>query len=713
MAALQSIRNKGVLLIVAIGVALFAFIAEEFFRSLETTSNQSKQQIGEVYDETLSVQEYQALIKDYTEAFKFMRGVTSLSERENDQLKDEVWQNYVDNTIVKEQCEELGITITEDEIAHVLQDGTNRLLLQTPFRNQKTGKFDLAALQKFLTDYKAMQTQAGKVPGEYLEQYSKLYSYWKFIEKSLKQQILLEKYNVLLAKSVISNKISAKASFDEMNEKNNLTVLAVPYSSIQDKDITVTDADLQKMYNEKKDRYQSFNETRDIKYISVKVEASKEDKAELQKEIDEASKKLATATNYANIIRSYKSTIPFQKVAVTKNAFPQDIQEKLETAEVGKVVEPFESTADNTLNTLKVISKTLAPDTIEYCQIQIGGMDKATTQAKADSVMNELKKGAKFEDVAKAFQQTGKPSKISSSNYETSSLDESTAKLITVLNELGENKTKNIAIAQGNIIVKVIKRSNIVNKYKVAVVKCPITFSNTTYSKAYNKFSSFIAQNKTIEDIKGNAIKNGYQLKTRSELQSNEHYVANLTETSETMKWIFAAEEGEVSPLYECGEKDHLLLVALTKIHPEGIRPLEDIKPVLKQFVLKEKKAEKIIANLKEIKSIDEAQKVSGCVVDSLNNVTFASAPFVNVTGSAEPIISGALNTPVNTLSTPLEGNRGVYRIAINAKTKGENEYNEKAQMGQQAQFNLRVISQFMQELYIHANIKDRRYLYF
>ena len=71
MAALQKIRSKGTLLLIAIGVGLFAFIAEEFFRSMETTSNIGKMQVGEVYGEKLSVQEYQNMVDEYAEVMKF------------------------------------------------------------------------------------------------------------------------------------------------------------------------------------------------------------------------------------------------------------------------------------------------------------------------------------------------------------------------------------------------------------------------------------------------------------------------------------------------------------------------------------------------------------------------------------------------------------------------------------------------------------------
>lgn len=159
MAALQKIRSKGTLLIVVIGLALFAFIAEEFFRSIETSSNQSKQQIGEVYGENLSVQEYQALIDEYTEAVKFMRGVTSLDENEQNGLKDQVWQTYVSNKLIEHEAEKLGLTVTDAEVQYIINSGAHQLLMQTPFRNEQTGMFDATMLRNFLKEYETMQNQ--------------------------------------------------------------------------------------------------------------------------------------------------------------------------------------------------------------------------------------------------------------------------------------------------------------------------------------------------------------------------------------------------------------------------------------------------------------------------------------------------------------------------------------------------------------------------
>ena len=45
MAAIGKIRSWGPVLATLIGLALFAFIAEEFFRSCESTTNEKRQQV--------------------------------------------------------------------------------------------------------------------------------------------------------------------------------------------------------------------------------------------------------------------------------------------------------------------------------------------------------------------------------------------------------------------------------------------------------------------------------------------------------------------------------------------------------------------------------------------------------------------------------------------------------------------------------------------
>ena len=252
MAALQKIRNKGALLIIVIGLALFAFIAEEFFRSIETTSNESKQQVGEVFGEKLSVLKYQEMVDEAAEIVKMQRGTDNLTEDEMNQLRDQVWNDFVYYKLIEHEADKLGMTVTDEEMQNALREGTNPMLMQTPFINQATRRFDVSMLQEFKKSYKEMQGKASQVPQEYMEQYAMLDRLWTYTEKNLRRQLLVEKFQTLLGQTFISNPTAAKLAYKEQSEQNQIELACVTYNSISDKEVKVTDDDLKAEY-EKQD----------------------------------------------------------------------------------------------------------------------------------------------------------------------------------------------------------------------------------------------------------------------------------------------------------------------------------------------------------------------------------------------------------------------------------------------------------------------------
>ena len=214
MAVLGKIRSKGVILIGVIGFALFAFIAEEFFRSCDAVSNERRAQVGEVLGNKVNVQDFQKLVDEYTNVIKMTQGRENLSDEELNQVKDVVWNTYVQNEIINNEAEKLGLKVTDQELQNVLNAGTNPMLLQTPFVNQQTGRFDANMLKQFLAEYKQAQ---GTNP-QLADQYASLYEFWTFIEKSLRQQLLAQKYQTLFAGCLLSNPVSAKmAAFISAN----------------------------------------------------------------------------------------------------------------------------------------------------------------------------------------------------------------------------------------------------------------------------------------------------------------------------------------------------------------------------------------------------------------------------------------------------------------------------------------------------------------
>ncbi len=713
MAALGKIRSKGVILICIIGLGLFAFIAEEAFRSCESHQNDERQQVGEVFGEKISVQDFQKLVDEYTEVIKMQQGQENLDDEQLNRVKDMVWNTFVQTKLIENETKKLGLTVTDQEMQNVLSQGTNPMLMQTPFVNQQTGRFDANALKKFLADYKSQKNTNPQVA----QQYETIYKYWTFIEKSLRQQLLAQKYQSLFAHCLISNKVEAKMAFKDQNEESQIQLAAFPYSSIADNRVKISDSDLKAKYDELKPRFKQYVESRDIKFVDVKVSPSAKDRAALQKQFAGYAKDLAASADPDAVVRKSVSQVPYLGVPVTKDAFPYDIAARLDSMAVGSTSKVIDNKQDNTLNIVKLISKQQLPDSIQFRQIQIGGTDAADAHRRADSVYTALKAGADFEVIAKKYGQTGEKTWMTTRQYQSApSMDKDTKNYITSLNTMPVNEIKNITLTQGNLIVQVVDRKAMVNKYVAAVIKHSVDFSRDTYSAAYNKFSAFVSANQTSADIVKNAKKSGYTVQERKDITTAEHNVAGIRGTRDALKWLFEAKDGDVSPLYECGDNDHLLLVVLERINPKGYRSLDDpqVKELVKAEVLKDKKAEMLLAKANGVKNI-AAAKSKGAAVSTVNQITFAAPTFIPATGASEPAISGAVAATAkgHFSAHPVKGNAGVYVFQVVNKKNRPGKFDANAMMQQIRQKELQAAGNFMNELYVKAKVVDNRYLFF
>ena len=713
MAVLGKIRSRGMILIGIIGLGLLAFIAEEAFRSCEATRNNERQQIGEVYGKKISVQEFQKMVDEYTDAIKMQQGQENLNEEQLNQVKDMVWNSYVQSQLIEKEAEKLGLTVTDQELQNILAEGTNPMLLQTPFVNQQTGRFDAAALKKFLADYKAQKNTNPQMA----EQYATIYKFWTFMEKQLRTQLLAQKYQNLLAHCFLSNPVEAKMAFKEENEESQIQLASLPYSSIDDSKIQVSESELKDKYNQLKPRFKQYVETRDIKYIDIQVDASATDKAALKKQFADYTKDIAAASDPTDVVRKSTSQVSYLGLPITKEAYPSDIAARLDSMSVGSVYGPVENAQDNTLNIIKLVAKTQQPDSIQYRQIQVMGATADAAHKTADSIYTALNNGADFEAIAKKYGQTGEKAWMTTRQYQNApSMDKDTKAYITSLNTMPVNEIKNIRLAQGNIIVQVLDRKGMITKYDAAVIKKTVDFSKDTYRTAYNKFSAFVGANQTAEAIIKNAAKSGYNVQEAKDISTAQHYLVNIRSTRDALKWLFEAKEGDVSPLYECGDNNHLFVVILNRINPVGYRSLKDaqVKEMVKGEVLKDKKAEQLMAKLNGVNSIAGA-KAKGAIVSPVNQITFASPVFITATGASEPALSGAVAAVAKGAfdKTPVKGNAGVYMFQVTGRTMRPVKYDAQAQEQKLRQRAMQYAGNFMNELYLKAKVVDNRYLFF
>ena len=716
MAALQKIRSKGVLLVTVIAVALFLFVAGDLFRGLESLFQQSSQQIGEIGGKSVSIQDYQKLTDDLQTYYEIVQQKSSFSEEEMNRIKDEAWQTYIQQQLIQKQCEELGLAVSDEEISEVVKSGYSQMLQVPVFMNQQTGRYDYSAVSSFLTEYKKLKDAGSQVPDEY----EKVYKYYLFAQRQIRDQLLAQKYQVLLSQSFLSNPVEAKLAFDSRADESDLLLAALPASSVKDDDVKVTDEEIKAKYNEDKEQYRQLIETRDIKVIDVQVVASDADKKAAEAEMKDAADKLAAATSNTiagNVVRQATSLIPYSDVYKTKDAFPNMISATLDSTAVGSVKAASFDPMTNTYYTYKVLGKTTMADSVLFRQIGVIGKDEADIAKKADSIMTALKSGANFKDLAKKYNQTGDSTWLATAQFQNATLDADNSLFINTLYGMTANESKLLKLENGaTVVLQVMKTANPVTKYNVASIVKELKFSDETYSQEYNKFSSFVAANTTLEQVEANASKNGYTVRPIDDVTSAAHGIANIRATRDALKWVFDdAKVGDLSQLYECGSNDHLLLVALTDINPEGYRSTDKLKDELTEEVKADKKIEKLYEAAKNVKNFADAQKIKDVVVDTVKHVSFSAPTFIAATGASEPIISAvAAKTAKGAFAGPVKGKKGVYMLQVINKTKTSEKFDAKTEQASLAMSNFRSASSaIINTLYLKANVKDKRYKFF
>lgn len=683
-------------MVIVIGLALFAFIAGDLWKVFQP--HQGRQDIGEINGKSVSAQDYQSMVDEYTKVQEKIYG-RNASDDELTQAKDYIWNTYVQYTLIENEANKMGLKVTDAEIKDMIKKGTNPLLSQTPFVNPQTRMFDKNIMDAFVKN--APKEDVSLIMG--------------YTEKQLKRALLINKYQNLVLKSVISNPVEAEYSFNARSNQSDLLLAALPYSAIADSTVQVSASEIKSLYSQKKEQFRNLAETRDIKYIDVFVTPSDADRQDLLNEVTEYSVELGKPeTEVASFIGSTGTQVPYVDMPVSKSSLPTDIAGRLDSVAIGEVYGPFYSATDDSYNAFKVLSKVSAPDSVQFRQIQVVAETAEATKSLTDSIMNAIKGGADFEAIAQKYGQVGTSNWISSRDYEGGQFDAASLKVFQSLNNLAPKELTSIEFPQGNVILQVVDRKNMINKYKVAVVKRPVEFSKETYAKAYNDFSQFVASNNTLEKMSQNAEEAGYRLLERANFSSSEHNVCGIHSTREALRWIFEAKKGDVSPLYDCGDNDHLLVVAVEGINKAGYLPVEKVSGDLKAELIRDKKAELLSEQLKKASNFEAVKSISNVEIDSVKHVSFASPAYVAVTHTSEPALSGNVaKAKANQLSAPVKGNGGVFVFQIYNQEKTNDKFNAKDEEATAANMNMRYASQFLGDLFLKANVKDSRYLYF
>mgnify|MGYP002854664665 CR=1 FL=1 len=717
MAVLQKIRDKNILLVTIVAVALLLFVIQGIFSGSFLTGSNS-QKAGEINGDELTIQDYNQLVQDYQNFFDITQNNNMENTEEvQNQIRDYAWNNYVINTLVESECEKLGIGVTEEEINAILQNGESQFLRLPMFMSQETGEYDASAIPMFVKQYQDAKDAGQQIPDEF----EKIYSYIKFAKSQIKYEVLNRKYSSLMTKAMITNPVEAQLAYDQRTTGKDITLVSVPYTSIEDSKVSVSDAEITAKMKEDAAKYATLSGVRDAKVIDVFVTPSDEDKKAIENDFAAYYSELDSAKDTKAInaaVRQSASDIPYSNVLKSIKGFPTYVQSLLDgtdslTLAVGQTSSPRFDQMSNKYYIAKLIGKETQVDSVLRREMLVNGSDAADKATRADSILNALKSGAKFADIAKTYNQPSDSVWITTAQYENSRIDEGDN--MTYLNTLFNSGVglHKLELQNGNVvIIDIMETKAPITKYNVAIIDKPFTFSDKTYSEAFNKFSSFISKNQTIGEIEKNAEKSGYSVQNLA-VQSDGHTVANVRDTKDAVRWLFDdAEIGDVSQIYRCGSNDHFMVVSLAGIS-NGTISESAMKDRVKTELINSKKAELIMKDCSGIKDLASAQKVKGSVVDTLTNVIASTPTFVPSTTSSEPMVSAiAAKTAKGKFASAFKGSRGVYMLQVNDEKKNtEEKFDLKKESEQVVAQNVNMAMNMMrQSLFKKANVKDVRY---
>ncbi len=683
MATLQKLRNMGPLLVIFVGLALFAFIAGDAWRLFQSDSMEAT--VGTIDGDKLSAVDFQELYNECENAQRMFKmadqrlsdeqRTAPFTEEELAYIREEAWGVFTQLAVAERQAEELGITVTYEEIMDILNNNSSEYLnsIYHPFRTQ-TG-FSTDDLNSVIAAYNQMM----KGEEEYDANLAALYNTWKYMEKRVKLEALTNKQVKLIENATIANPVLAKKNFEMNDNQFNLEVAAFPYTSVEDSLVSISDKEIEDYYKANKDYfYEQLQDTRDIKYISVKVTPSESDKQEILSQMNEYADIFKSGDKeYERIVRTAQSEYAYNDLFWTKESFPEDVQVRIDQANVNEVVGPYLNPSDNSYNLFVTTEKSTAPDSLLVRAIVINSQSSEEVAATTDSLMNLLNNKADFKEVAKNYAHVDSLWMTSKEFYAIGIIDNADTQKELYSAKPGVYAASDFKTIPGKLIYQVISKKGKADVYNLAIIKRNITFSSETYDKAYNKLSQFIADSKSIEEIENKALANGYRVQKMNDVNAATRNINNIPQTYNVVRWVLAEDRkaGDFSGIEECGN-EHLLFATVTSVNPKGYIALDKeinnygtkLRDIIKNRLMLDKKAEIITAEItgKEFDAIKSNNKVK---VERVNMVEFKKPTNIPSLNVDEPIISvAAAKMAVSEVSAPIKGDNGVYVIKVLGK---------------------------------------------
>ena len=700
MATLEKIRSKGLLLLIVVGVALVVFIVGDLVNSGSTYFQENSANVAVINGDKVKIRDYAEKMEQFNDVVKMQYG-SNINDEMMEQIRQMVWESTVTEKVVGDDCAEIGMMVTKNELADMLVgNNISPMMMSNQMFFNENGQFDVNIVKQFIAMLDS-EDASQNIPYEQLRLYR---NYWRYWEHAIKTSRLQEKYTNLLNAALVVNPLEAKYAYDNAKVSADAVYAMKNYFAIADSTVNVSDAEIKARYNEKKEQFKQ-KQSADVKYIVVDIKPSAEDFAEVEKWINDLKEEFTTTEEIADVVNS-NSDVQYRGENLVKEQIDADFQEFAFTGNAGDVMGPI--FVDNTYKMARIIENGInSVDSVNLSNMYLRRETAEATQALADSIMDAVKKGANFAELAKTHSllqnaanggeigwvsEMGLEKKIATPAFSTPvkgmfQVKEGNDINLFIVNELGE---------------KVVKA-------KVAVLARSVDATSRTQATLYNNLKQFIVDNNTIEKLEAEAANNGYVVMTAKNIDINASAINNVKKAREAVRWVFENKEGAISDIFEV--ENQIIAVAVDKHNAEGYRSVESVRPQLLSEIRKEKKGDILVAEMNG-KTMEQLA-TEGFRIDTVRNINFAST-YAGAIGNEPSLFARVEGAEVEKESQAIKGNTGAYIFKVISKEEAAKPYNEKEEMvmleTRESYMNQYLSIEALKEA---ANIEDMRYKYY
>jgi peptidyl-prolyl cis-trans isomerase D len=646
MSAIQSIRDRGTWIIFTIiAVALIAFILQDGVgRGGRAFSNSTT--IGQVNGQKLERTVFE-------EKLTMQEKMYASQGAQRDQLIGSLWNQEVDRLLIEGECAKLGLQVTAKELSDILFSENSPL--KQEFTDPATGLFKVEDAKKAFAQIKKSKN------AEQIKMINQVY-----IQPVL-EQALRNKYSVLLQKSAYIPKWLVEKQAADNNQIASASLVFVPYTTIADSTIKVSDDAVATYVKAHAAAYQKEEETRSIAYVSFSATPSSSDSAAVLNEVAAQKQEFTTTTDNAAFLSRVGSDLPYYDGYFSKSRMQQVNKDTLVKITTGTVYGPYID--GNAFVLAKMIGIKNWPDSAKVRHILIATVDPRTRQqirpdslAKqlADSIKYAIAGGADFNALVQKYSDDqGSKEKGGIYDYFPQ------GQMVGAFNDFSFDKpkgTKDVVKSEfGYHYTEVLDQKNFAPAYKIAYLSKAIVSSNETVTAASTAAASFVANSKSKKDFEQNALKGNLQIMNGIDIKKNDFNITGLGKSRETVRWLYENKVGTVSEPTEIG--DVYVVAIITTIGEKGTMGVAEARPLVEGLVRNQEKAKQIIEKKFKGSTLEDFAKSAGFPAQRVDSLNFAS-PFVPGVGAEPKVVGAAFNKAMIGKNTPaIEGTSGVFAV--------------------------------------------------